>query len=96
MTPPAAEDNSARVQDGSDPNGRDPGRGAEEADQPEAAEYLEGLANDMASDGWEFDGLEEMTVVTPPGCLGIGQPQHTPVYVATFKRSKTTHDQVNG
>lgn len=62
----------------------------------EAAEYLEGLANDMASDGWEFDGLEEMTVVTPPGCLGIGQPQHTPVYVATFKRSKTTHDQVNG
>lgn len=56
----------------------------------EAAEYLEGLANDMATERWEFDGLEAMTVVTPPGCLGIGQPQHTAVYVATFKRSKRT------
>lgn len=54
----------------------------------EAADYLEELANTMAADRWEFEGLESMDVVTPPGCLGFGQPQRRSVYVATFRRDR--------
>lgn len=54
----------------------------------EAADYLEELANDMAADGWAFEGLEEMGIMIPQGCLGIGRPERQAFYVATFRRER--------
>jgi hypothetical protein len=55
----------------------------------EAAAYLEGIVNDMASDGWEFFRVDTIGVQVQPGCLGIlgGQRQtNNAYYVVTFRR----------
>ncbi len=53
------------------------------------ASYLEGLANQMSKDGWEFQRVDEIGSESSPGCLGglLGQKaSYSTYYVATFKR----------
>ena len=57
----------------------------------EAAAYLETLANKYASQGWEFARVDEVGVVSSPGCLAsmFGAKQSVTVYyVVTFRRQK--------
>lgn len=56
----------------------------------EAALYLQDLVNQMAADGWEFYRVDEVGVVSQPGCLGIllrQQAEMTTYYVVTFRRA---------
>ena len=55
----------------------------------DAAEYLEMVVNDGAAKGWEFMRVDEVGVVSTPGCLGslFGQKQtHIVYYVITFRK----------
>lgn len=52
----------------------------------EAASYIEGIANEWASEGWEFYRVDSMAVAVPTGCLGIGKPESSNYYVITFRR----------
>ena len=64
---------------------------AKSAKGNEAATYLETLANEYAAQGWEFQRVDEVGVVTNPGCLAsiFGARQSvTLYYVVTFRKSK--------
>lgn len=62
--------------------------GAGKGKGDEAARYLEEITNREAGEGWEFQRVDTMTVLEPPGCLGGGQPKATAVYVMTFRRER--------
>jgi hypothetical protein len=64
-----------------------PCRGGGKGQGDEAARYLEEITNREASDGWEFQRVDTMTVLEPPGCLGGNQPKETAVYIMTFRRA---------
>jgi len=55
----------------------------------DAADYLESVVNEWAGKGWEFMRVDEIGVVSQPGCLGglIGQKEtHIVYYVITFRK----------
>ena len=55
----------------------------------EAAAYLQSVANEHASKGWEFYRVDTIGVVTQPGCFAalLGAKQMTlEYYVVTFRR----------
>jgi hypothetical protein len=55
------------------------------------ATYLQGLANELATQGWEFYRVDSLDVLSSPGCLGslLGGKQTVLSYsVATFRRQK--------
>lgn len=55
----------------------------------EAAYYLQMIANEQGSQGWEFYRVDTIGVVTQPGCLAmmLGAKQtHIEYYVVTFRR----------
>ena len=57
----------------------------------EAAAYLETIANKHAAQGWEFNRVDEIGVVTKPGCLAgmFGAKQSMTIYyVMTFRKEK--------
>lgn len=57
----------------------------------EAAMYLQDLANQQAGEGWEFFRVDEIGVVTQPGCLMsfIGKRSELfTYYVVTFRRQR--------
>lgn len=57
----------------------------------EAATYLQSLANKHAAKGWEFHRVDEVGVVTSPGCFAslLGAKQSASIYyVVTFRREK--------
>jgi hypothetical protein len=62
-------------------------RGAERGQ--EAAQYLQGVVNEQARQGWEFYRVDQIGVAVSPGCLLalIGQKTtYTQYYVVTFRR----------
>lgn len=57
----------------------------------EAAAYLEGAVNEMASQGWEFMRVDAIGVEVQPGCLGALagiKGGSTVYYVITFRRDR--------
>lgn len=55
----------------------------------DAAEYLENIVNEWAAKGWEFMRVDEIGVVSQPGCFGslLGQKQtHLIYYVITLRK----------
>lgn len=57
----------------------------------EAAAYLENIANDMASDGWEFCRIDSFGVTVQPGCFGAmggSKTEQSLYHVISFKRPK--------
>ena len=55
----------------------------------EAAAYLEGIVNEMASDGWDFNRVDAIGVNMQPGCLGAlggARASQSVYYVVTFSR----------
>ncbi len=55
----------------------------------EAAYYLQSVANEHASQGWEFYRVDTVGVVTNPGCLAslLGAKQTLlEYYVVTFRK----------
>ncbi|MCL6581863.1 MAG: DUF4177 domain-containing protein [Firmicutes bacterium] len=52
----------------------------------EAADYLQGIVNAHAAEGWEFQRIDTLGIVVPPGCLSTRGPQVTQYYVITFRR----------
>jgi hypothetical protein len=57
----------------------------------EAAHYLQSLANEQASQGWEFYRVDSVGVVSQPGCLAslLGAKQTLiEYYVVTFRRER--------
>lgn len=62
---------------------------AKELRGQEAAYYLQSIANEQASQGWEFYRVDTVGVVVQPGCLAmlLGAKQSVVEYfVATFRR----------
>ena len=60
----------------------------------EAAAYLQGIVNDAARDGWEFQRVDSIGVHVAPGCLGALTGMAVPpklYYVGTFRRVAGTH-----
>ena len=56
----------------------------------EASYYLQSVANEHASQGWEFYRVDTIGVVTNPGCLAslLGAKQtHIEYYVVTFRKT---------
>jgi len=54
-----------------------------------AAAYLEKTVNDMASQGWEFQRIDPIGVISSPGCIaGIfgAKESVSTYYVITFRR----------
>lgn len=56
-----------------------------------AAKWLERLANQHASNGWEFYRVDSMSVQIPTGCFGvtIGAGETHTVMIVTFRRPAT-------
>jgi hypothetical protein len=57
----------------------------------EAAYYLQSIVNEQAAQGWEFQRVDTVGVVTKPGCLGalLGSKETLrEYYVVTFRREK--------
>ena len=57
----------------------------------EAAAYLEAIANEQSSQGWEFYRVDEVGVLARPGCLGAlfgRKAEYTLYYVVTFRQAK--------
>lgn len=57
----------------------------------EAAIFLQDLVNQYADQGWQFYRVDELGVVSSPGCLAslLGAKEVViPYYIVTFKRSK--------
>ena len=57
----------------------------------EAAAYLQQIANQHASQGWEFYRVDVVGVVATPGCIAglLGQKSTTTdYYVVTFRRAR--------
>ena len=57
----------------------------------QAAEYLHGVVNRYADNGWEFYRIDQIGVQVAPGCLGIimGMRNETHSYhVITFRRPR--------
>jgi hypothetical protein len=55
----------------------------------EAADYLESLANEAASSGWEFWRVDTIGVMTSPGCLGSlfgRKAEYLEYYVVSFRK----------
>jgi hypothetical protein len=55
----------------------------------EAAEYLQGIVNRFATNGWEFYRVDEIGVQVAPGCLGLLmgiRAETRSLYVVTFRR----------
>lgn len=55
-----------------------------------AAQYLESVVNDMATQGWEFQRVDSIGVKSSPGCLGglLGHKETQEIYyVITFRKS---------
>lgn len=44
------------------------------------------LINREATDGWEFYGMEPISVIEPKGCLSLSQPRSTTYYMLVFRR----------
>ena len=64
---------------------------AKEEKGNEAANYLQSLANEQAQQGWEFQRVDVIGVVTPVGCLAglLGAKETTTnYYVVTFREEK--------
>ena len=53
----------------------------------EAADYLQAIVNQEASEGWEFQRIDTLGVAVPQGCLGTGGHQVTQYCVITFRRA---------
>lgn len=57
----------------------------------EAAAYLEGVVNEFASDGWEFQRIDSIGVEVQPGCFEalIGKKSEAnSYYVITFRKEQ--------
>lgn len=55
----------------------------------EAAEYLENVVNEYASQGWEFHRVDTIGVALQPGCfgaLGGKKQQDSQYYVISFRK----------
>jgi len=55
------------------------------------ATYLQSLTNEMAGQGWEFYRVDNIDVLSSPGCVAsiLGQKQSVLSYsVATFRHQK--------
>lgn len=62
-----------------------------ESGEGEAAQYLQAVVNQYASQGWEFYRVDEIGVKVRPGCLAmlLGQREENKLYyVVSFRRSK--------
>lgn len=62
---------------------------AKEHQGNEAATYLQSVANEQVSEGWEFYRVDTIGVVTTPGCLAslFGARQALiEYYVVTFRK----------
>lgn len=63
---------------------------AKEHRKQRAAHYLEDLANEQATDGWEFQRIDKVGMLTTPGffarLVGV-QSVHTEYNVVTFRRA---------
>ena len=55
-------------------------------DSSYAADYLEGVINNMASEGWEFYRIDMMRVNEKPGCFSGKKELTYEVGVITFRR----------
>lgn len=58
----------------------------------DAAAYLQNVANQYASQGWEFYRVDTVGVMVAPGCLGMlmgGKQSFNEYYVITFRRQKS-------
>jgi hypothetical protein len=56
-----------------------------------AAEYLEGIVNQYAEEGWDFFRVDQIGIRVNPGCLSAllgGHPQSLVYYVVTFRRPR--------
>ena len=59
----------------------------------DAAAYLQGIANQYASQGWEFYRVDTVGVVVAPGCLAAlfgAKSSDLNYYVVTFRKPKAT------
>lgn len=57
----------------------------------EAAVYLQSIANQYATQGWEFYRVDTVGVVVQPGCMASlfgAQRTVTEYYVVTFRQAK--------
>ncbi|EFN9760301.1 DUF4177 domain-containing protein [Escherichia coli] len=51
-----------------------------------AAEYLQGVVNEQAAEGWEFQRVDTIGIEEPPGCFSGGKEQVSQYYVITFRK----------
>lgn len=64
---------------------------AKEQQGNEAAYYLQSMANEQATQDWEFYRVDTVGVITAPGCLAslLGAKQTLiEYYVVTFRKAK--------
>jgi hypothetical protein len=55
----------------------------------EAADYLQNVVNELASEGWEFQRVDSIGIHVQPGCfggLGGNGPKQEYYYVITFRK----------
>ncbi|QTM01914.1 DUF4177 domain-containing protein [Mannheimia sp. ZY171111] len=56
--------------------------------QTAAADYLQGVVNEHASEGWEFFRIDDFNTEEKLGCLSGGKTQTYFYKVITFRREK--------
>lgn len=52
-----------------------------------AAQYLEDVVNEWATQGWEFQRVDTIGIEERPGCFGGGKVTFTQYYVITFRKA---------
>lgn len=56
--------------------------------QTAAADYLQGVVNEHAEQGWEFFRIDDFNTTEQLGCLSGGKTQTYSYKVITFRREK--------
>ncbi|MRT12492.1 DUF4177 domain-containing protein [Enterobacteriaceae bacterium RIT711] len=51
-----------------------------------AAQYLESVVNEWASEGWEFQRIDTIGIEEKPGCFGGSNKGVVNYYVITFRK----------
>ena len=51
-----------------------------------AAAYLQGVVNQQAAEGWEFQRVDTIGIEEQPGCFNGGKAQVFQYYVITFRK----------
>ncbi|MCE8028826.1 DUF4177 domain-containing protein [Halomonas daqingensis] len=53
----------------------------------EAADYLQEVVNEHATEGWEFQRVDSIGIHVQPGCFSLGtKAQQELYYVITFRK----------